>query len=165
MATIRPRNEDDLEPCADILRVVYENSGYPVGGVADALGFLKTDGAAWVAEKDGFVIGHAALTVASEKDMSAALWYRLHPEDRNIVVLGRLFVHPDARKSGAATGLIDAAVAEGRRQGKRLVMFGLEKDQPALRLYQRLHWEHYGSTIFKWGEGKQMVAECFASPS
>ena len=115
-------------------------------------------------------VGHVALSRASEHDAAAALW-RLHPEARlapngGILVLGRLFVHPSARGAGVATQLIEAAAAEasGRAGITRLVMFALVKDRDAIRLYRKLGWVHYGTAVYRWGDGQQMSAECFASP-
>ena len=175
--TIRPRTDSDLPACADAMRAVHAIDGYPVGdGIQDPHGFLQTDDKAWVAvREDGgataAVVGHAALSRASEDDVAAALWWRLHPEARlapngGIFVLGRLFVHPGARGCGVATQLIKVAVAEaGGREGTiRLVMFALGKDRDAIRLYRKLGWVHYGTAVYRWGEDQQMDAECFASP-
>ncbi|KAI1751319.1 acyl-CoA N-acyltransferase [Xylaria castorea] len=47
---------------------------------------------------------------------------------------------------------------------RRLLILALVKDQDAIRLYRRLGWQHYGTTVFRWGESKEMDAECFVSP-
>ena len=162
-------------------------SGYPVGGgVDDPPKFLQSDDKAWVAVREktdkenddgdgsevAAVVGHVALFTPSEDDVSAALWWQLHPEARSapgggILTLRRLFVHPSAQGAGLATRLIETAVADvrGREGGspRRVVMFALAKDQAAIRLYRRLGWVHYGTAVHRWGEDEQMDAECFAS--
>lgn len=205
---IRPRTDADLPECAAILHAVHAISGYPVGGMEDPLRFLRTDDRAWVAVRDAdadaddgssntstttattaastttpsssgsLIVGHAALSKASERDVAAALWRRLHPsrgggekdreeEEEDIMVLGRLFVRPDARGGGVAVRLIETAVAEARGRGARLVLLALVKDQPAIRLYRRLGWSHFGTTVYRWREGgeeREMDGECFVSP-
>ncbi|CAJ2503116.1 Uu.00g105100.m01.CDS01 [Anthostomella pinea] len=173
--TIRPRTPADLPGCADALKAVHALNGYPVLGVDNPIAFLQTDDVSWVAEleeekDDGSssrrIVGHITLTKASTADISAQLWWQLHPDDKtDIAVLGRLFVHPDGRGGGTASRLIEAAVEEARGRGQRLVMFALvPRALDAMRLYRKLGWVHYGSTVFRWGEGEEMAAECFASP-
>ncbi|RYP35601.1 hypothetical protein DL767_003713 [Monosporascus sp. MG133] len=127
MTTIRPRRDSDLAGCVSTLRMVHSLSGYPVDGVEDAFGFLRTDDRAGPDDRSGYV----------------ALWRKLHPpgfgsgsDKDDIVVLGRLFVHTDARGGGVATRLINKAVAETRKRGARAVMLALLKDQDAIRLYR-----------------------------
>ncbi|KAI8625734.1 acyl-CoA N-acyltransferase [Xylariaceae sp. FL1651] len=164
MASIRLRKDEDLAACVEVMKAVYETSGYPVAGVDNAAADLQTDDLAWVAEDgEGSVIGHVALKEARTGNVGAALWWELHP-GANIAVLGHLFVHPRSRGAGAGSRLVRTAEEEARRKGQRLIMFALVKDQDAIRLYRRLGWEHYGSVIYRWGEGNAMAAECFASP-
>ncbi|KAJ2994994.1 hypothetical protein NUW58_g1401 [Xylaria curta] len=123
----------------------------------------QNDDQAWVAEHGGMIIGHVAMNRAVESYVNVALWLEKHPQ-ADVAVLARLFVHPASRKQGAATGLIRAAEAAARSEGRRLLILALVKDQDAIRLYRRLGWEHYATTVFRWGEGNEMDAECFASP-
>ncbi|KAI0439321.1 acyl-CoA N-acyltransferase [Xylaria telfairii] len=162
MARVRPRQDQDLPACVEIIKAVYHDSGYPVGGVDQALEELQTDDRAWVAEDDA-IIGHVAMNKARTSYVNVALWLEKHPE-ANIALLSRLFVHPEARRRGAATMLVRAVEEAARREGRRLLILALVKDQDAIRLYRRLGWEHYGTTVFRWGEGNEMGAECFASP-
>ncbi|KAI0407583.1 acyl-CoA N-acyltransferase [Xylaria palmicola] len=165
MASVRPRRDGDLLACVDIMRAVYRDSGYPVGGVDNALEGLRKDDRAWVAEEaDGSVVGHVAMNGAIETCPNVARWLDEHPRD-NAAMLARLFVRPGSRKRGVATRLVRAVEDEARGQGRRLLILALVKDQDAIRLYQRLGWEHYTTTTFRWGEGNEMDAECFASPS
>lgn len=181
MASIRPRRASDLQACVEVMKAVYADSGYPVEGVENAVEALQTDEMAWVAEdsdsgsgSDGAVIGHVAMKRASETDSYVALWRERHLAvhsksinsggDANIAVLGRLFIHPRARRRGLGTRLVRVVEDEARRRGCRLLILALVKDQDAIRLYRRLGWEYYGSTVYCWGEGSAMEAECFASP-
>ncbi|KAI1803980.1 acyl-CoA N-acyltransferase [Daldinia bambusicola] len=170
MSKIRLREDADLPDCARALEAVYAKNGYPVCGVGNAIGFLQTGDTAWVAEDvNGNITGHIALSKADRSDVSAALWWELHPEDKQpIAVLGRLFVHPEARGGGIAKKLMQTALDEAQHRGQRLVMFALANVPDAIRMYHRLGWEHFGTSVDKWkgggGEELEMEAQCFASP-
>ncbi|KAI0384576.1 acyl-CoA N-acyltransferase [Hypomontagnella monticulosa] len=164
MATIRPRTDEDIAACFQVLNAVYDLSGYPVGGPGDPAVYFTNDDVAWVAEANGTIAGHIALSVAKPNNVAVALWWQQHPEDTDIAVLGRLFVNPRSRNGGTASRLIGVAVEAAREKGQRLVMFALIKDQDAIRLYRKLGWQYFGTTVFKWGEGNEMDAECFVGP-
>ncbi|OTB12872.1 hypothetical protein K445DRAFT_320699 [Daldinia sp. EC12] len=164
MATIRPRTDGDIAACFQVLDVVYNDSGYPVEGVGDPAKFFKKDEAAWIAEVDGTVVGHIALAEGTAGNVAVDLWQKEHPEDTQVAVIGKLFVHPDNRRGGTASRLISTAVREARGRGQRLLMFALIKDQDAIRLYRKLGWQYFGNATYKWGEGNEMDAEFFASP-
>ncbi|KAF2718810.1 putative acetyltransferase, partial [Polychaeton citri CBS 116435] len=172
--TVRPRQSSDLDQCSAILRAVHATSGYPVEGVEDTDAILTASTClkAWVAESaisaPKAIIGHVALSAASETDISVSLWYSQNPSEREAgrtAVLGRLFVDPAAQGAGAATKLMGAAVEEAKSQGLRLVMFALEKDAPAMRLYDRLGWRRFAEGVYEWrdqeGGERRMRAVCF----
>lgn len=112
MTTVRLRREADISQCAEVLRAVHERDGYPVQGVDNPEDFLQgnTVRAAWVAEKEGRIIGHVSAGDAPDDDVSVSLWRKRRPHDR-VAVLGRLFVHPEYRSSGAARCLVHEANA------------------------------------------------------
>ncbi|KAI1306182.1 acyl-CoA N-acyltransferase [Xylaria venustula] len=122
MASIRPRRDEDLAACVEILKVVYLKSGYPVGGVDDALEVLRADNQAWVAEDNGIVIGHVAMNLPPKTSVNVALWLERYPHDADVAVLSRLFVDPEKRGRGAATKLVRTVEEEARRKGKRLLI-------------------------------------------
>lgn len=167
MVTIRPRTENDIAECVSTLHLVYDDNGYPINGVDNAYQFL-TGGAikhAWVAELDGQIIGHITVSEATTSDVSVVLWRQIHPNDKGkLAVLGRLFVHPQGRGGGVAAGLINTALKHAKQTGERLILFSLIKDQAAIQLYEKLGWEQFGTTTFKYGNGEHMEAICFASP-
>ena len=166
MVTVRPRTAADLDGCIEVLRHVHADSGYPVQGMDNAEAFL-TEGRvkqAWIAEDDRHVIGHVAVSTATDDDVSVALWRNLHPDNDSIVILERLFVHPERHGGGIATQLIKTAMAWGLDAGCRLVLFALVKDQAAMNLYKRLGWHTFGKTNYHWGDGEHMEAICFVSP-
>ncbi|KAI3333622.1 hypothetical protein F4824DRAFT_471454 [Ustulina deusta] len=93
MASIRLRRDEDLAACVEITKAVYHHSGYPVGGVENALDELRTDDQAWVAEDSGAIVGHVAMNNAPETYVNVALWLERDPQ-ANVAVLARLFRAP-----------------------------------------------------------------------
>ena len=167
MVSIRPRTDKDLDTCVAALRHVHQTEGYPRG--VDDFKLFLADGRirqAWVAELDGIIIGHIAVSEGTERDLSVATFRKRHPDESSIAVLSRLFVAPGARNAGAAARLIDTAVASSTKDGTRLLLFVLIANQAAIRLYERLGWVRYGADYFHWGDEQEqkMEAICFASP-
>ncbi|CZT16140.1 uncharacterized protein RCC_01981 [Ramularia collo-cygni] len=166
MINIRRRTENDLEGCVACIQRVYAQDRYPVQGVSNAKAFINGSAVqqAWIAESEGIIKGHVAASIAMESDVSVALWWQKHPDDK-IAVLGRLFVDPDSRGSGIAGRLIAQATAWANEKGIRLVLFALEKDRAAARVYQRLGWTQFGTQIYHYCDDQQMDALCFVSPA
>ena len=120
---------------------------------------------AWVAELAGEVIGHICLTEPTDTD-AAAVMFRETVEGAavDIAVLGRLFVHPEARRHRAGELLTRAAMDHAASAGLRLVLDAMEKDQAAIRLYERLGWRRIGTTDHDSGHGL-VPAYCYVSPA
>jgi ribosomal protein S18 acetylase RimI-like enzyme len=164
---IRPRTDDDLESAGQALVDVHSTDGYPVEGVADPVAWLKPAGLirAWVAELDGEIVGHVALSDPQPGDDAARLWMEQSddkPED--IAVLGRLFVKRAARGKSIGLQLARAAVSDSATNGKTLVLDVMEKDQDAIRLYERLGLKRIGEATHHFGEGQSITAICYVVP-
>lgn len=168
--TIRHRSPEDLSACASVLARVYHKDGYPVQGVSHAVEFLSNSSTlcAWaaVSVSDGAIIGHVAMSSAAEKDdVAVKLWRQLHDRIDDIAVLERLFVDPEARGRGVADALMQAVVEDCRARGLRVVLFALEKDQGAMRLYEKVGWARFGTQRYCYGDGESMEAVCYVSPA
>ncbi len=164
---IRVRREEDIDECVSLLHSVHEREGYP-RGTNDFRRFIThSTQEAWVAELDTNIVGHIAVGEADAEDLAVRTWNSLHPEDDNIALAKRLFVHPDARGKGIAASLLKHAAAYGTTNRKRLVLFVLIADEAAIRLYRRLGWEEYGTGSFRFRNDLQMSMDaiCFASPA
>src|SRR5437868_2371962 len=98
--SVRRRQQADLPEAAAALVDVHRNDGYPVEGVEDPVAWLLSPDqiAAWVAELDGRIVGHVALSEPQPDDAAASVW-AAHADKgaERIAVLGRLFVHSGAR--------------------------------------------------------------------
>lgn len=128
------------EPVFDGLRAavqgyVYE-AFYPRGWrarqVSDIEGFLDAEGGrAWVAVRDGAVVGWVGV--------------RLHPED----MMGEihvLAVDPDHQRRGVATALVEHAMAQMSRSGMRIVMVETGDDPghaPSRAVYEAAGFERW----------------------
>ncbi|KAF2210579.1 hypothetical protein CERZMDRAFT_85912 [Cercospora zeae-maydis SCOH1-5] len=164
---IRNREHNDLPACVRVLERVYAQDRYPVQGTAQAESFLSNQDIhpAWVAAVDDKIVGHVAIGKAKTSDVSVALWRETHQQDIAIAVLERLFVDPDHRGSGVAAKLMQAAVAWSAKEELRLVLFALAKDVGAAKLYERLGWVQFGTATYRYGDGQEMDAWCYVSPS
>lgn len=163
--TVRVRSDIDLPAAAAVLEAVYESDGYPVEGVADPIAWLTGAGLlqAWVADRDGVTVGHVALSRPDPGDAAATLWAADHPADA-VGVLGRLFVSPRSRGTGAAQQLLAAAEAFARGHGLRLTLDVMAKDVAAVRLYERYGWRRIGETQHDDGTGRLIPALCYVGP-
>lgn len=168
MTTIRLRQEADLEQCASLMKEVYTSDGYPVEGADDARKFLSDPKiqAAWIAEREGNIIGHVCINKPTPGDASVALWWQQHGTKEPIAVLGRLFLHREARSSGLAAKLLDAAVSWASNRGLRLVLFALTRIPAPIRFYERQGWHRFGETYHECAtDGKRYPAICFTWPT
>lgn len=166
MTIIRERTQADLNGCAETLIAVHKSSGYPVRGIADPIGFISNPDIirAWVAEHEGRVVGHVAMAKSKADAEDVVLWIEQGHED-DIASLERLFVHPEAQGLGIAAKMIKTAVDFAATQSMRLVLYNLEKDTIARRMYAKLGWTFYGNFQFRWEENREMKAYCFVSPA
>lgn len=163
---VRVRRDDDLAEAAAGLAVVHVTDGYPVEGVSDPVGWLSPAGmvGAWVAEVDGRVVGHVAVGRGGAGEVAVRMWVERSGADPDQVgVLARFFVVPEARGLAAGTALVEAATADARARGVRLVLDVLTKDTAAIRLYRRLGWTELGPAVHRFASG-EVDALCFVSP-
>ncbi|MFE6743498.1 GNAT family N-acetyltransferase [Streptomyces tubercidicus] len=135
---IRRRHNGDLDACVAVLAEVHTHSGYPHHWPDDPARWLTPDGltAAWVAETDGRIAGHAALC---------------GPE------VSRLYVAPAARGAGLGARLLRAVETEAAARGLRPVLEVKTTDASAIALYERLGWRRRGTERQDWGGGEWVM--------
>lgn len=175
---LRQRSPSDLPILHDILTAVYAKTGYPVDGPSCFDAFLDPPpdqvlhtitAVVPPPESNGDVehaiVGHAMIMSPTAGGGSALnLASRMHLEGGGTMgdhaVVSRLFVNPAAQARGIGAKMLEEAVAWGRREGKRLVLVVLEKDEGAIRLYDRAGWVRVGEYVFtsKWGTGYNALA-------
>lgn len=166
-AVVRERTDADLPGAAAALVEVHATNGYPVEGVDDPQAWL-TSGAlirAWVAELNGRIVGHVAISKPQSDDAAATMWTSSRQgAGDTVAVLGRLFVLTAARGHSLGERLMRAAGDYAHKSGLRLVLDVMDKDAAAIRLYERLDWRRIGTTQHDDGRGRLVPATCFVSP-
>ncbi|MFD5394949.1 GNAT family N-acetyltransferase [Streptomyces sp. NPDC127097] len=142
---IRRRQDSDLDACVAVLAEVHTHSGYPHHWPADPARWLTPGGltAAWVAEADGTVAGHAALC---------------GPE------VSRLYVAPAARGASLGGRLLRAVEAEAAARGLRPVLEVKATDSAAIALYERLGWLRRATERQDWGAGAVVTVHRYMAP-
>ncbi|MFG2096205.1 GNAT family N-acetyltransferase [Streptomyces sp. NPDC048612] len=135
---IRRRHDRDLDACVAVLAEVHTHSGYPHHWPGEPARWLTPDGltAAWVAETDGAVAGHAALCGAE---------------------VSRLYVAPAARGAGLGGRLLDAVEEEAVARGLRPVLEVKATDTAAVALYERRGWLRRTTERQDWGAGETVT--------
>ncbi len=128
---VRRRRPEDAAALLAALRPVHEQDGYPLHAVHLTSDWLY-DGLedAWVAEVDGRLLGHVALS----------------PDHH----LTRFFVATDARGSGAGTALLATVEAWADERGVVLELDVVEHNTDAQRLYEHRGWDRTGTIVATW---------------
>lgn len=163
--SIRPRRDEDLDELARILVEVHRQDGYPVEGVDDPYAWLRLESplGAWVAELDGKVVGHVALSEPSPHDDAPRIWAEQTGKsvDRT-AVLGRLFLAPTARGHAIGSRLTRTASDTATQLGRTAVLDVMHKDSAAIRLYEQLAWSRIGETWHTYRPGSREPAYTYA---
>nr|WP_246212683.1 GNAT family N-acetyltransferase [Streptomyces abyssomicinicus] len=159
---MRRRADADLPGCVQVLRAVHDQDGYPSNWPADPAAWLTPPSprAAWVAERDGLIVGHVALARPGEDDEAPGRW----GDTAGAGVVNRLFVSPAARGLGLGAALLDRLTAEAAAAGLHPVLDVLATDTAAVALYERLGWRHLGDATPRWAD-RAVTVRCYAAPS
>jgi GNAT superfamily N-acetyltransferase len=163
---IRPRRDGDLPACAGLAREVHAADGYPRYLPADLTTFLTDHDpyGCWVAELDGDVVGHVALTPASlPAVMELAASALSRPQDE-LAVVARLFVSPRARGGGAGRMLLRAAMAEAASRGRWPVLDVSTDLASAIALYESQGWTRAGQVTHRWSGDRTLDAYVYVGP-
>jgi len=86
----------------------------------------------WLAHRDGQALGTVQLSLCGK------------PNGRHRAEVQKLMVHRDARRSGLAARLMEAAEAQARAAGIRLLVLDTEAQSPAEAFYQSQGWQRTG---------------------
>ncbi|WP_348542014.1 GNAT family N-acetyltransferase [Streptomyces sp. MJP52] len=161
---LRGRTDADLPVCAELLRAVHERDGYPLDRPADPAAWLTPPSlrSAWVAERDGTVVGHAALCLPGADDVAPG---RFGDDGlARTAVVNRLFVSPAARGLGVGAALLGRLTEEAAAAGLHPVLDVVATDTAAVALYERLGWRHLGDAVRWWGPDRAVTLRCYAAP-
>lgn len=148
---IRRRSPADLPACIAALQRVHETDSYPSRWPDDPAGWLTPSGeqAAWVAVAgDGEIRGHVLLRRGTSHTLPWMQAEQLHPDE--VTYLGRLFVAPAGRGSGAGAALLAEALAFARASGWRAALEVAAEAEAAVRLYEREGWRRVATGPAAW---------------
>ena len=164
---IRQREDRDLAACASLVRAVHQADRYPRFLPEDIRRFLVQKDAygAWVADLDGQVVGHVALTPGGLPQSLQVASDALSTPPGQLAVVARLFVAPKARGQGAGGHLLDVAAADARARGLQPVL-DVDKDlTAAIALYESRGWVRAGSVTVRFRDGSTLDEYVYYSRS
>jgi GNAT superfamily N-acetyltransferase len=147
--TIRSRTDGDADALVTVLAQVHESDQYPMMAEHVSHDWLYDAGfaAAWVAEVDGAVVGHIAVTSGyGGADFEAALG---RPTAQTLGIT-RFFVGAVGRGSGAASALLDVVDEYANTLDMALALDVIEVNTAAIRLYEHRGWRRIGSHAADW---------------
>ncbi len=124
-----------------VLAAVHKDSRYPVTWPDDPERWLTPRAlvSAWVATRDGTVVGHVAL---SDEPRTGG---------GRRGAIGRLFVDPAERRSGIGRRLLEQAQAGAHERELPVELDVAENGTAAISLYRRLGWRVVGREPISWG--------------
>lgn len=145
---VRERTGEDIAALATVLANQQPHSGYPQNWPLPfpVESFIARAGedAAWVAELEGRVVGHVAVSRV-EPGLEADLWTagagRPREELAAVVVL---FVDHTMVGRGVGKALLARAVAAIRASGRTPVLDVVQETASAVELYRRSGWQVVG---------------------
>ncbi len=151
--TIRPAAAADLDAVAEIYDAIHteEESGhaeigwvrgvYPTRATAEAS--LQV-GSLYVLEDEGQIFAAAKID-HEQVDRYALIDWTFPAEDREVLVLHTLVVHPGAARKGYGRAFVAYYEAEARRRGCRALRLDTnEKNTAARKLYASLGYREAG---------------------
>jgi GNAT superfamily N-acetyltransferase len=163
---VRARSGADLDACARVAAAVHHRDGYPRYLPGDLRSFLASRDAyrAWVAERDGLVVGHVALHPRSSAPVMEMASAALGQPPERLGVIARLLVSPDVRGAGAGLALLEAATREALARDLWPVL-DVDVDLPAaIALYERCGWTRAGQVSVRFRDGTSLTEYVYLCP-
>jgi ribosomal protein S18 acetylase RimI-like enzyme len=147
---IRPARPEEYEEAGRVTALAYREFSRPgdpdwegyLARIADVRGRAGRT-TVLVAVRDGRILGSATLELEARVSDEGE---PLAPDEAHVRMLG---VHPDARRQGLATALIEACVERARAAGKtRLTLHTTHRMRAAQAMYERLGFRRLPDRVF-----------------
>jgi GNAT superfamily N-acetyltransferase len=141
------RRDHQLGACTRLLGLVQAETHYPASRPSSLREWLADPALldAWVAERQGEVLGHVALGPVGEDAVSRMRWREV--TGRPAAELGgvsRLFVRPRARGQGIGTALLAIGAEDVRARGLTPVAEVVSPSREGLGLFEQQGWRLVG---------------------
>lgn len=145
---------------------VHTSDGYPLYLPDDVDAFIAPayEVAAWVAECDGRIVGHAALHQASVDPTLAAAQRATGLPVERLAVVSRLFTSPPRRGAGIGRALLRHATRQAALQGQRAVLDVVETSAAPVALYESEGWERVDSLELRVAENAVLNLWVYVGP-
>jgi GNAT superfamily N-acetyltransferase len=162
----RPRLPDDVEACVRLLDRVHDLDNYPPLWPVDLAEFVVSEQelSAWVAERDGELIGHVALHDAEGDALFEVATAATGLPASGLAVVARLFASPDVRRVGLGRGLLDLATGEAHARGLRPVLDVAKVLPPAIAMYEAAGWTCVGEVDVRYRDFDPLPVWVYAGP-
>jgi GNAT superfamily N-acetyltransferase len=164
---IRDRTEADVDAIDELAKVVHAHDNYPVYVGGDLLSFIFVRDAigAWVADRSGIVVGHAALHPRSSSNAVMALAEESTglPE-AELAVVARLLVSPTERRAGIGRLLLGAAADRASQLGLWPILDVVAGSEAPIRLYEKAGWTCVGKVTVTFGRSGPIDEFVFLGP-
>jgi len=163
---VRPRTNDDVDACVRMATIIHDLDGYPTRRSLDLREFLVSPDAlkAWVAERDGQVVGHVALHRHSTPEVLAMASHALSRPVEQLGVVARLLVSPDARRERIGRTLLNTASSEATSRGLWPILDVVTTFEAAVSLYESCGWVRAGRVAFRFDDGGSVEEFVYLGP-
>jgi ribosomal protein S18 acetylase RimI-like enzyme len=163
---LRERADSDLAGCVALARAVHERDGYPHYLPGDLRDFLVMPDAygAWVAEREGRIVGHVALrrrTAPAPMELASAATGR---PASHLGVISRLLVAPAVRRAGAGRRLLEHGWQQAVSRGLWPVLDVAADLTGAIRLYESCGWVRAGAVTVTFRDGNSLDEYVYLGP-
>jgi len=164
---VRRRSASDFDACEGLARAVHAADGYPPYlPDGDFTGFTSSPDAidAWVATKQGAVLGHVALHRTSSPPVIRLATSELSVEATRLAVVARLLVAPEARRHGIGRLLLERAARAAYDRGLQPILDVATRFAAAVSLYERSRWRRLGTVSVEFPDGTAIEEFVYQAP-
>ena len=110
------------------------------------------EGTLYAARINETIVGSVIVNEKQEEAYDTAHW-KIEADPKEVAVIHTFMVHPDYTKYGIGRSLLEFSEEKAIGEGKKVIRLDVyEKNEPAIRLYERLGYEYIGDADLGLGE-------------